>query len=402
MPEPAIKSRKFLLRDARGRNVDVTAQLGRHFSITSQYGAAHEAILAAVPTDVRTDIEALIAVHLCDANGTPMHGIANASYHLREGKIDDAVRALGSVVAREDLYAVLGEATHMAADPGLVRDYLEKPKAKAQRLLAIWRDVKDGARTFVSKKEQGELLDSIASLIGRRKLEESEIAAIAIGSFDRATIERVTESLRTKVFNERIASFAATRCQPAWEARAAAAKAALDKPDYRVEGRPPIAEDPTTFEGFIAKWGLAMEVGPSRPGDTGPSSRRWTLTIRGRKDEADAAATGRVLYVDFGRGNPADPDLPMVLECLQSDFCSVLTYERDDWLTEFGFNGDIKALRKGEAAYDRVLEEQIPAFKNITGGDEALRELLTKVGDNPPLDSEDYETVMAKGASLHL
>jgi hypothetical protein len=393
MSDRVINSRKFLLRDARGRNVDVVAQLGGYFSITSQHGAAHDEILASAPDDVRADIQALIAVHLCDPTGTPMHGIANASYHLREGKIDAAVASLGSVVSPEDLYPVLGEATRMAADPQLVADYLEKPKAKAIKLMSLMERIKRQETSLTHTKERTELTESIASLLGKRKVDEKEIPAIAAGRFDEPTRARVAASLKTE--------FVATRCRAAWDARAAAAKAALDKPHYRVTGRPPITEDPTTFEGFIAKWGLEMEVGPPHRGDMTPDSRRWTLMIRGREGRGDPNSKN-VMWVDFTRGNPAPPDLPMVLESLQSEFCSVMTYERDDWLMEFGFNADMKTLRKGEAAYARLLDEYIPAFKATTGGDESLRELLTSVGDNPPIDAEDYDSVAAKGLSPRL
>lgn len=401
MSDHVINSRKFLFRDARGRNVDVVAQLGGYFSVTSQHGAAHDEILASAPDDVRVDIQALIAVHLCDPTGTPMHGVANASYHLREGRIDDAIASLGSVVRPEDLYPVLGEATRKSADTQLIDAYLEKPKAKAIKLMNLLERIKQQETLLTYTKERAELTDSIASLLGRRKVDEKEIPAIAAGRFDEATRARVAASLKTKIFDEAMAEFVAARCRAAWDARAEIAKAALDKPNYRSAGRPPITEDPTTFEGFIAKWGLEMEIGPSRPGDTGPQSKRWTLMIRGREGRTDPNSKN-VMWVDFSRGNPAPPDLPMVLECLQNDFCSVMTYERDDWLTEFGYNADMKTVRKGEAAYDRTLEEHIPAFKATTGGDESLRELLTSVGDNPPIDAEDYDAVAAKGLSPRL
>lgn len=401
MPDRVINSRKFLLRDARGRNVDVVAQLGGYFSITSQHGAAHDEILAAAPDDIREDIQALIAVHLCDPSGTPMHGIANAAYHLSEGKIDAAVASLGSVVRPEELYPVLGEATRKAADPRLVDAYLETPKAKAVKLMNLIERVKLRETSLSYSKERAELTESIASLVGKRKVDEPEIAAIAAGRFDQATRTRVASSLKNKVFEEAVTEFVAARCRAAWDARAAAAKSALDKPHYRVAGRPPIVEDPTTFEGFIAKWGLELEIGPARRGDLGPQSVRWKLMIHGR-DWRNAPDSDKVLWVDFTRGNPTPPDLPMVLEALQNDFCSVMTYERDDWLMEFGFNADMKTLRKGEVAYDQVLEAQIPAFKAIAGGDEGLRELLTSVGDNPPIDVEDYDAVAAKGLSPRL
>jgi hypothetical protein len=399
MSEPVAKTRTFLLRDARGRNVDAVAQQGRHFSITSQHGAAHDEILAAAPADVRADIEALIAVHLCSGLGTPMHAIANSSHHLREGKFDEAARSLGNAVSVEDLYPVFGEASRRAADPDLVKQYLRKPTEEAKRLRQISRNLKDGVTSFALPKQERELMESIASLLGRRKIERHEIEDIAAGKFDDKTRSHVADALKVKVFNDAITDFVEAKCRGVWRERADAARAALNKPDYRAEGRPAIVDDPTTFEGFIAKWGLEMSLGRARRGDGGPDSRRWTVSISGREGRTENPVSQKVLEIDFGRGNPSEPTLETLMQCLQSEFCSVMNYDRDDWLVEFGFNGDMKTLRKGEAAYDLMRHEQIPRFKEITGGEECFRELMTSVGDNPPMDIEDYDAVTGKGVS---
>lgn len=393
MRDLVTKTRTFLLRDARGRNVDAVAQLGRYFSITSQNGAAHDEILAAAPADVRADIEGLVAVHLCDADGTPMHAIANAAYHLRQSDFDAARRSLGNAIPVEDLYRVFGEASRKATNPKLVEDYLKKPADAAAKLVRHKRNLREGVTVFAMPKQVRELTESIASMLGRRKIEDREIEDIAAGKFDSKTRERVAESLRTKVFDEEVAAFAEAACRHVWKARAEAAGAALDKPDYLTDGRPPIVEDPTTFKGFIAKWGLEMTVGHPRRGTGGPESRRWSLQIRGRDGRTGNPVTERVLDIDWGQGNPSTPDLEHVLEALQSEFCSVINYDRDEWLVEFGFNRDMKAMRRGEEAYDLTLHEQIPRFKEITGGEECFRDLMTSVGDNPPMDREDYDAV---------
>lgn len=396
MSDPVTTTRTFLLRDAQGRNVDVVAQFGRHFSITSQHGAAHDEILAAAPADIRADIETLIAVHLCDHIGTPMHAIANAAYHLRQSNFDAACRSLGNVIQVEDLYRVFGEASRKAADPKLIEDYLKKPAAAAEKLMRSKRNIKDGVTLFPMPKQLRELTESIASMLGRRKIEDRELEDVAAGKFDTNTRERISESLKTKVFDEEVTAFAETSCRRIWKARAEAATVALGKPDYLVEGRPPIVDDPTTFKGFIAKWGLEMVVGPARMGNSGPESRRWTVEIRGREGRTGDPATEKVLMIDWGQGNPSTPDLERIIESLQTEFCSVINYDRDEWLVEFGFNGDMKELRHGESVYDLALEEQIPRFKEITGGDECFRDLLTSVGNDPPMDHEDYDAITGR------
>ncbi len=396
MSDDPTKSRKFLLRDERGKNVDVEAHVGRHFSITCQNGAAHEMILAAATPEVRADIEALVAVHLCDADGTPMHAIENASYYLRDSKFDQAAAALHSPAPVEELYVVFGEATRTAADPRLVEEYLKAPIAAAARYVRLMEQKRSGERMFVGQKESKELVDAVAAAVGRRKLDDAEIAQVAMGQIDEPTRGRIVAAIRNRVFRDAVAAYVEKGCRAVWKERAEAARAALARPDYRAEGRPPIDRDPTTFRGFAAKWGLTLDPGPAsrmtsaeaKAQNWPDTARKWTLTIHGRD--------GKTMRLPFSRGNPETPDLDTVLECLQSEYCSVLSYDRDEWLAEF-FNGDVATIRRGESAYDDSRDVQIPAFMEVAGED-ALRELLTSVGDNPPMDAEDFAALMARRA----
>jgi hypothetical protein len=100
--------REFGLVDNEGRNVDVVATLSTgangYFSLTCNNGCDHERILASATDEVREDLEALAAVHLADRNGTPMHAIENAAYHLREHRFQEAAASLNAVSDIREIY----------------------------------------------------------------------------------------------------------------------------------------------------------------------------------------------------------------------------------------------------------------------------------------------------------
>lgn len=50
-----------------------------HFSVTTDGGAAHDLILRAIP-----ELEPIVALHLSDEDGWPMHAVANAAYHAKQ------------------------------------------------------------------------------------------------------------------------------------------------------------------------------------------------------------------------------------------------------------------------------------------------------------------------------
>lgn len=70
-------------------------------------GQVHDEVLRNFP-----DLADLVALHLADIDGVPMHAVANGEYFYRQGNVDAAARTLR--VAVEDLPADLSPADFKA------------------------------------------------------------------------------------------------------------------------------------------------------------------------------------------------------------------------------------------------------------------------------------------------
>ncbi|HHL35198.1 MAG TPA: hypothetical protein ENJ30_12615 [Desulfobulbaceae bacterium] len=92
MKETILHQRKFKRVTARGLETAVAqlTQLGNqqpYFSVTNDSGAAHEDIAKAFP-----ELKPLIALHLCNEQGKPMHAVANGLYFLEQADFSAAAR----------------------------------------------------------------------------------------------------------------------------------------------------------------------------------------------------------------------------------------------------------------------------------------------------------------------
>lgn len=403
--------RTLLLLNDQGRNLDVTAVLepGRRFSITSRQGwSKHDEILARAPTEVRDDVAALVAMHLCDADGVPMHAIENSAYLIGQGDLDGAVRSLGVGATMEDVLSVT-----RARDVALTRDggdALGTAEAEvvgsAKRCVARAKRVKDAQMNQTSlgdmearRNLNGAVLDFDAAmggrpevvggrrpdkaesdrgaaLVGKGRLAEAEVIARsgALSDKQRAHIRPVIEG---RIVQDALRTLVRDRLAPLWKRAADRAVEALAKPDYRVEGRPSPEVDERTYEGFARARGLTLTHGPAVPEG---QNRRWPCTLR---HEADGET------YDFRFLCPEAPGIADVLECFQRDMAMVHGRTLDEHLDEMGVSGGVSEFRAAERAYEGCLTEGRTMRSML--GQEGLRALMCDVGDEPPLLGSDLD-----------
>lgn len=418
--ERIVLKREFLLRDAEGRNVDVVAKLrslsgqSPMFSVTCQNGAAHDFIAASAPEDVQADLQALIQVHLCDESGVPHAAAENAAYFLADAKFETAAKTLHDVIPVQDLYLVFGECARRLEDPATLQAHLDRVKSiagVAARAIQRERDSSLGMRWKATK----EAIEKAASLLLLRTATDAEVALWAEGKFSEKIKESLRQPLRRGIFKDAVSALVAERCVGVWKERADKAKEVLAKPDYRLEGRPPIATDPTTFSGFAVKYGLELaSITNKRPEGDISGKYRWDCLLVGnvwRQSDSDLKKSLNSLVLSFTPSAGSEPTLEVILEHMQMEFADVTTHTCDEFVDEFEFTGSAKQLRKGQDIY-YALTEQLIRFKRILGegdeinhetglsaGDLAFQEYVTQVGDNPPLTKDFFEEANAPSAS---
>ncbi len=397
--------REFLLVDGEGRNVDVVATLGPgangYFSLTCNSGCDHERILAAATDEVREDLEALAAAHLADRNGTPMHAVENAAYHLREYRFQEAAASLDAGRDVREIYELHASAIATLMGPASLietrtKQVLEQLKVVQQAKTEYERDERLRERIFAAperlfraiKRLEDLLAGNDPGLTERTSLHEQKKAIAAFEKTNAALLrkhphqltehvkDRLTKVLTYKVFRDAVRQYVLEKCAPVWTARAEAARAALAKPSYRVDSRPDPSLDPKTFDGFCATHAISLEV-VSR-GNTMESGHRryhWNCTFR-------IAGGGGSFSTPFSMGRDQKPSKGDILECLQSDFASVDGVDRDSFLSDLGYDGSIQKVREGERIY-ATIQSSLASFQTAFGED-VFNELLTSVGDNPP------------------
>lgn len=111
MTDRSTIKREYRLVTEDGHRLFVTAK--RHsfreqhpyFSVTSQRGANHEAILAACPA-----LAPVVAMHLHDEDGVPMHAVANLAYHLGHGDVGEAYDHMAGAIDMETLRSATAKA----------------------------------------------------------------------------------------------------------------------------------------------------------------------------------------------------------------------------------------------------------------------------------------------------
>ncbi|MGY3581811.1 hypothetical protein ACVIGB_000118 [Bradyrhizobium sp. USDA 4341] len=414
-----ILRREFLLRDGDGKNVDVVAELrslgGQTpcFSITCQNGSAHELIASAAPVDIKAEIETLIQVHLCEISGVPVHAVENATYWLSSAKFDAAAKTLHDVIPVEDLYMMFGECTRRAEDPATLKDYLDRVTPQAGVAARAIERQAAGSNPGMRFRSTSEAVAKVAGLLSRRSATDAEIAQWAKGKYSDEVKSQLLGALRRGVFRTAVSALVADRCMPVWAERAEKAKAILAKPNYRVEGRPTIEADPTTFTGFAAKHGLELAaLLNKRPEGSVAGKYRWDCWLTGlafrKVDEQEKSL--HALVLPFSSPVGSEPTLEMILEHMQMEFSDVTIYSCDEFLDTFEYTGSAKLMRKGQDAY-RSIQDWLVRFKAILGGDEidaetgltkgesAFREFATSVGDNPPLTMDHFGQQATSGAA---
>lgn len=115
------------------------AELDTYFSITTDSGCAHDDILDAFGH--LDEVKLLVALHLSDRDGVPMHAAANALYWIEQGKTDTLCRHLRIMEEEanhliEQVKAVkTPEAQRTIADE-FVKDMLFRWKKEADRAIA--------------------------------------------------------------------------------------------------------------------------------------------------------------------------------------------------------------------------------------------------------------------------
>lgn len=396
--------REFLLTDDEGRNVDVVATLGAgaggYFSLTCNNGAAHERILSAATDEVRDDLQALAAVHLADRNGTPMHAIENAAYHVREHRFAEAASTLDADIDIREIYELHAKATLTLMGPSSLietrtKQVLEQIKAVQQAKSEFERDERLRERIFAAPERLHRAITRLSALLAGNEPGFPERTSLqaqktAIAAFEKANApllrqapheltehvrKRLTPILTAKVFRELVVQYAVEKCAPVWAARAEAARAALEKPSYRLESRPDPSVDPRTFEGFCASHGISMNV-VSRGSSLENRRRRFDWECSFRKEDGTTYST------KFFTGRDLKPTVADVLSCLQSDFASAEGVDQDAFISELGYDTSLPQVREGERIY-ATIQTSLTEFREAFGED-TYTELLTSVGDDPP------------------
>ncbi|BCB22099.1 hypothetical protein [Bosea sp. ANAM02] len=395
--------REFLLVDGEGRNVDVVATLGPgangYFSLTCNSGRDHERILASATDEVREDLEALAAVHLADRNGTPMQAIANAAYHLREHRFREAADLLNVGSDIREIYELHAASIMTLMGPSSViesrtKQVIAQLQVVQQAKTEYQRDERLRERIFEAPGRLFRAIKRLEDLLAgndpapaqQTSLHEQKKAIAAFEKTNAALLkaephqlrnyvkDRLTKVMTYKVFDDAVRQYALEKCAPVWAARAEAALAALAKPSYRVESRPDPSVDPKTFDGFCATHGIELEVvsrGSAKEG------AHWHYHF-----DCTFRNAGGSFVTPFFMGRNQKPVIADILESLQSEFSSVDGMDRDSFLSEMGYDGSIKDVRKGEDIF-ATIQRSLASFQTAFGED-VYNELLTSVGDNPP------------------
>lgn len=423
MNETTKTERKFLLLDEDGRNIDVVATLrdsgtGAYFSLTSQNGI-FTPNAASIPEDVRSDLFKLRAVHLAAADGTPMHALANSIYHMEQMKFTDAAKSLGVPNNAKDLiqiYAEIEDDLECEPDNGRPNPLDErldaiKKAAEAVKKARVEFMANRGVGTFGRPEEvylrslmaydrmrlTGKpfpLYEKIDGTIVKKQekiklferkypwVRETEAPAYLPVQAEKETIKK---SVRSALLAKAVADYVERYCRPLWVEAAVEARRILALPDFKDARRPDPSVDPKTFEGWMANNGISfivVRLGPSKsPEFKGGNDWTYTFTTKDGREFSDSFSTGSAIK---------SVTAASVLENLQMDCASIAYHpDRDQWLRDFGYDTDVKTLRKGEKAYDATVRIEA-ALKEFLGK-EAYVALMTEAGDNPPLRAEDFE-----------
>jgi hypothetical protein len=367
-----IASRKFYGMH-NGERLDAVAQLSQHagnasphFSVTGETpfsgGCLHTEIVEEFP-----ELAPLVALHLSDDNGAPMHAADNALYHAKTAAVSALARHLR--ISTADAHTLSAESlmqsvTACEEATAEIRLVIERTKELRRRVDAViypgdtWTD---GRRENLAAL-WGEFHDKDAAKTRHRYLSFKPLALYpvnqveALDDLKREVSEAIELSDKTASRNisaeiaRRNVAWMAKQIEPlraGWKAEAETAREFLDGPDVRHAEYIAAEDNPAELPGFIAAHGLAMwsqtaDENPAQPDNH--DADHWECTIFSEHHE-------RLMIVIFSKGsahNGEEPTLVEVLGCLQSDasgtgdsfadFCASFGYDEDSRQAEATFN----------------------------------------------------------------
>lgn len=213
LKDKVIAERELRGRKPNGHRVRVTAKLYSlgeqepYFSITTDHGCDHESVLAAFP-----QLDWLVALHLSNEHGVPMHAEANALYHAEEG--DKAVLARHLAISEKRAEQIIGR---VACAP---RDHAEAGRR-------VYAEQKEAAR--VANAQAQEDFERYKFDRGYREMRARKIRDDAFKVYGAAIREeRVVAEYVSERKREYVQRIITSLC-PKWRAQADKARRFLDE-----------------------------------------------------------------------------------------------------------------------------------------------------------------------------
>lgn len=385
--------RRFLLLDAEGRNLDVTAKLEKlsgnkdpYFSIGANQGGRKEILAAEMPEDVRADVEALIAVDGAYPDIGHAHALENGIYHLQNGDFQAAHRTLMGAGPIDDLYLLAGRAAsrHAVEFGEEVRSKTERLKGLASDMLKAKAGMEDRAgEGWMAKSRARKAATDLATALREEfrvdASDEAKLRKLATEGPGESFVREVKARHAKACLAELLGKHILETCRPVWQEATRKAMEALTRPDYRDERRPPIERDERTFTGFAATRGLALTATPIRDRTDGidfPNGRHFSCKI---------ASADVCIFLEFSQGHAVrqEPTIETILESLQGEYGSVHERSRDEFIDELFSPKTAAGFRMAERSYD--LSVRTGASLRMLLGEDDFRFLMSEVGDNPPL-----------------
>lgn len=407
MKDRTINERTFSTVDPEdGRRVVVKAQLSSlsgqrpRFSVTSGNGSDHERILRVFP-----ELAPVVALHLSDDDGIPMHAVENLRYHLKNADLDAASRHAREP-SRDKLEALAGRALFAEAENVKTAGPIEI-RLKEEALAAL-DPIAEKATFFVRQlnhplsetySKRAEIKALARGLATGRKAE----GAAERDFFPKLprnlleAIEKTKKALKgapgaamaeAKAANDPVRAYVEGRLAE-WKAEADAAIAILKEEPVVADGYVAPENDRNTFLGFARFHGLKFDPGKSKPyegSDFPKGFLEWECTLS--NDRSTMVIPFRM------HGDRGAPDIETVLDCLRSDV-SGADQSFEDWCSDLGMDTD---SRKALQSYEACRQERTEIEHLV--GEAGLKHFVETVGEDSPVrpfEAEDEDEVPAPG-----